>query len=73
MDIVFAGSLATDRALVGNDRDYYSSGRGIGTWYAARVLHESAADSSTHEEISFHLGWSTATDQRGAFVEHLKE
>lgn len=33
------------------------------TRYTARVLHWSAADRKTHEEMGFHEGWGKATDQ----------
>ncbi|AMK76974.1 MULTISPECIES: SRPBCC family protein [Methylomonas] len=41
------------------------------TRYAARVLHWSAADRKTHEEMGFHEGWGKATDQLAELVASL--
>lgn len=38
------------------------------TRYTARVLHWSAADKETHEEMGFHQGWGIATDQLATLV-----
>lgn len=41
------------------------------TRYTARVLHWSAADRQTHEEMGFHEGWGKATDQLVELVTSL--
>ncbi|WP_446809346.1 SRPBCC family protein [Methylomonas sp. 2BW1-5-20] len=41
------------------------------TRYTARVLHWSAADRQTHEEMGFHEGWGKATDQLVELVASL--
>lgn len=41
------------------------------TQYAARVLHWSAADRKTHEDMGFHQGWALATDQLAALAATL--
>jgi len=41
------------------------------TRYTARVLHWSAADRQTHEEMGFHKGWGKATDQLVELVASL--
>lgn len=38
------------------------------TRYTARVLHWSASDRQTHEEMGFHEGWGKATDQLAELV-----
>ncbi len=38
------------------------------TRYTARLLHWSAADRKTHEEMGFHEGWGKATDQLAELV-----
>ncbi|MCQ8118055.1 SRPBCC family protein [Methylomonas rosea] len=41
------------------------------TRYSARVLHWSAADRKSHEEMGFHEGWGKATDQLAELVASL--
>jgi len=41
------------------------------TRYSARVLHWSAADRKTHEEMGFHEGWGKAMDQLAALLAEL--
>ncbi|WP_026602730.1 SRPBCC family protein [Methylomonas sp. 11b] len=41
------------------------------TRYSARVLHWSAADRKSHEEMGFHEGWGKATDQLVELVASL--
>lgn len=41
------------------------------TRYTARVLHWSAADRKTHEEMGFHEGWGKATDQLAELLASL--
>ncbi|OAH99072.1 SRPBCC family protein [Methylomonas methanica] len=41
------------------------------TRYTARVLHWSAVDRKTHEEMGFHEGWGKATDQLAELVASL--
>lgn len=42
-----------------------------GTRYAARVLHWTAADRDTHEQMGFHEGWGAALDQLVALAKAL--
>lgn len=42
------------------------------TRYTARVLHWSAADRKTHEEMGFHEGWGKATDQLAELATSLR-
>ncbi len=41
---------------------------GNGTRYTARVMHKTAEDSRTHEEMGFHEGWGTTIDQLAAIA-----
>jgi uncharacterized protein YndB with AHSA1/START domain len=42
---------------------------GKGTRYAALVIHRDEAGKKRHEEMGFHMGWSTALDQ---LIAHTK-
>jgi len=42
-----------------------------GTDYMARVRHWTVADREAHEQMGFHTGWSTSTDQLEALVATL--
>jgi uncharacterized protein YndB with AHSA1/START domain len=42
-----------------------------GTRYTARVQHWSVADREAHEQMGFHQGWGTCTDQLAAFAATL--
>jgi uncharacterized protein YndB with AHSA1/START domain len=41
------------------------------TRYTARVRHWTLADREAHEQMGFHQGWPTATEQLAALVERL--
>ena len=41
------------------------------TRYTARVLHWTAADREAHEQMGFHQGWGTATDQLEALAQKI--
>ncbi len=40
-----------------------------GTEYVAHVMHKSDADRKRHEELGFHDGWGTVTEQLARLVE----
>lgn len=40
-----------------------------GTEYVARAMHKSRADRDKHEEMGFHGGWGTVTEQLARLVE----
>ena len=40
-----------------------------GTDYAAYAMHKNNADRKTHEEMGFHEGWGTVTEQLARLVE----
>ncbi|MEZ0213761.1 MAG: SRPBCC family protein [Xanthobacteraceae bacterium] len=42
-----------------------------GTRYTARVLHWTAADRQSHEDMGFHQGWGQVTDQLAALAATL--
>ena len=42
-----------------------------GTEYVARAMHRNHADRSKHEEMGFHDGWNTVTEQLARLAERL--
>jgi uncharacterized protein YndB with AHSA1/START domain len=40
-----------------------------GTDYSALAMHRNDADRASHEEMGFHDGWGTVTEQLGRLVE----
>ncbi len=41
----------------------------LGTDYTAYAMHRNSADRQTHEEMGFHDGWGTVTEQLAKLVE----
>ena len=42
---------------------------GTGTIYSARVLHKNAEDCKKHDDLGFEMGWGTAIEQLGVYLQ----